>query len=92
MHIPIARPSIKPVSRCRLFAEFTHDKPSSAADTIARDSAVVGSLALQHGVPVDVLRNALLRRSGSSRDARQPRLALHASTTSVAFVQPRANT
>ena len=27
-----------------------------------------------------------------ARNARQPRLALHASTTRVAFVQPRANT
>ena len=26
MHIPIARPSIKPASRRRLFAEFTRDK------------------------------------------------------------------
>ena len=61
MHIPIARPSIKPASRRRLFAEFTRDEPGSAADTVARDSAVVAGLALQRGVPVDVLREALLR-------------------------------
>lgn len=31
------------------------------ADTTAKDSAVVASLALQHGVPVNTLRKALLR-------------------------------
>jgi hypothetical protein len=36
-------------------------KAGSHSDAAARDSAVVCSLALQHGVPVDVIRNALLR-------------------------------
>jgi hypothetical protein len=36
-------------------------KAGSAADVAARDSAVVASLALQHGVPVDVIRKALCR-------------------------------
>jgi hypothetical protein len=36
-------------------------KPGSQADANARDSAVVCSLALQHGVAVDVIRHALLR-------------------------------
>ena len=33
----------------------------SGTDTAAKDSAVVASLALQYGVPVDVIRHALLR-------------------------------
>jgi hypothetical protein len=31
------------------------------SDTAARDSAVVASIALQYGVPLDVLRHALMR-------------------------------
>ena len=42
---------------------LSNHKQGSAADTAARDSAVVASLALQHGVPLDVLRKALLRDS-----------------------------
>jgi hypothetical protein len=38
-------------------------KIGSDADTAARDSAVVASIALQHSVPVDVIRKALLRDS-----------------------------
>jgi ribonucleoside-diphosphate reductase alpha chain len=36
-------------------------KASSGADAAAKDSAVVGSIALQYGVPLDVIRHALLR-------------------------------
>jgi hypothetical protein len=36
-------------------------KCGSQADTNARDSAVVFSIAVQHGVPIDVLRKALMR-------------------------------
>jgi hypothetical protein len=42
---------------------LNNHKPGSAADMVARDGAVIASLALQHGVPIDVLRNALLRDS-----------------------------
>jgi ribonucleoside-diphosphate reductase alpha chain len=36
-------------------------KDGSQIDAAARDSAVVASLALQHGAPVETLRRALLR-------------------------------
>jgi hypothetical protein len=36
-------------------------KPSSQADTNARDAAVICSIALQHNVPINVIRHALLR-------------------------------
>jgi hypothetical protein len=36
-------------------------KAGSAADAAAKDAAVVCSIALQFGVPVDVIRHALLR-------------------------------
>jgi ribonucleoside-diphosphate reductase alpha chain len=36
-------------------------KAGSHADSAARDSAVVCSIALQFGVPVDVIRHALLK-------------------------------
>ena len=42
---------------------LTNHKAGSAADSAAKDSAVVASIALQHGVPVDVIRRALLRNS-----------------------------
>jgi hypothetical protein len=38
-------------------------KAGSSTDSAAKDSAVVASLALQHGIPVDVIRRALLRDS-----------------------------
>jgi hypothetical protein len=40
---------------------LSNHKSGSAADTAARDSAVVASLALQHGVNLDTLRRSLLR-------------------------------
>jgi hypothetical protein len=42
---------------------LTNHKVGSAAETAARDSAVVASIALQHGVELDTLRKALLRDS-----------------------------
>ena len=36
-------------------------KAGSHSDSAAKDSAVVCSIALQYGVPVDVIRHALLR-------------------------------
>ncbi len=38
-------------------------KAGSTTDAAARDSAVVASIALQHGVPLETLRRALLRDS-----------------------------
>src|SRR5262249_60805013 len=40
---------------------ITNGKAGSDSDTAARDSAVVASIALQYGVPLDVLRHALMR-------------------------------
>jgi ribonucleoside-diphosphate reductase alpha chain len=42
---------------------LTNHKAGSQADANARDSAVVCSLALQHGVPLETIRGALLRDS-----------------------------
>jgi hypothetical protein len=42
---------------------LSNGRVNSHADTAARDSAVVASLALQHGVPAETLRRALLRDS-----------------------------
>jgi hypothetical protein len=39
----------------------TNHKAGSMAGILASDSAVLCSLALQHGVPVDVIRRALMR-------------------------------
>jgi hypothetical protein len=40
---------------------LSNGKCGSDSDAAARDSAVVASLALQHGVPAEVIRRALLR-------------------------------
>jgi hypothetical protein len=40
---------------------LSNTKPSSQSDANARDSAVAASLAFQFGVPLDVIRRALLR-------------------------------
>jgi hypothetical protein len=40
---------------------LSNGKIGSDADSAARDSAVVCSIALRHGTPVDVIRRALLR-------------------------------
>jgi len=40
---------------------ISSSKAGSDSDTAARDSAVVASIALQYGVPLEVLRHALMR-------------------------------
>ena len=40
---------------------ISNHKSGSDADAAAKDSAVVASIALQHGVAVEVIRRALLR-------------------------------
>src|SRR5215470_10706376 len=46
---------------------ITNGKAGSDSDTAARDSAVVASIALQFGVPLEVIRHALMRnRDGSA--------------------------
>jgi hypothetical protein len=40
---------------------ISNSKAGSHSDSAAKDSAVVCSIALQHGIPVDVIRKALLR-------------------------------
>jgi ribonucleoside-diphosphate reductase alpha chain len=40
-------------------------KVGTAAETNAQDAAIVASLALQHGCPVDIIRHALARSAGS---------------------------
>jgi hypothetical protein len=40
---------------------ISNGKAGSDSDTAARDSAVVASIALQYGVPLEVLRHALMR-------------------------------
>ena len=42
---------------------LSNSKAGSHSDSAAKDSAVVCSIALQHGVPVDAIRKALLRDS-----------------------------
>jgi hypothetical protein len=42
---------------------LTNHRSGSDAGAAASDSAVVASIALQHGVPVDVIRKALMRDS-----------------------------
>ena len=42
---------------------LTSSKTGTAIDTAARDSAVVASVALQHGADVETLRRALMRNS-----------------------------
>jgi hypothetical protein len=42
---------------------LSNNKAGSDSDTAAKDSAVVCSIALQFGVPLDVIRKALMRDS-----------------------------
>jgi ribonucleoside-diphosphate reductase alpha chain len=42
---------------------ISNNKVFSDSDCAARDSAVVASIALQYGAPLDVLRRALMRDS-----------------------------
>jgi len=41
-------------------------KAGSELDAVARDSAVLLSIALQHGVPLDVIRHALTREGNGA--------------------------
>ena len=43
---------------------LSNSKAGSHSDAAAKDSAVVCSIALQHGITVDVIRHALLRDGG----------------------------
>jgi ribonucleoside-diphosphate reductase alpha chain len=40
---------------------LSYHRADSHADACARDAAILASIALQYGAPLDVLRNALLR-------------------------------
>jgi hypothetical protein len=42
---------------------ISNSKAGSHSDSAAKDSAVVASIALQHGVPLETIRHALLRDS-----------------------------
>ena len=42
---------------------LTNHKANSQSDSNAKDAAIIASLALQHGVSIDVIRKALLRDS-----------------------------
>src|SRR6266542_410741 len=44
---------------------MSNSKAGSHSDSVSKDAAVVCSIALQHGVPVEVIRHALLRDSQS---------------------------
>ena len=58
------RATISRFSDGRLAEIFlANHKSGSDADTTAKDSAVVCSIALQFGVPLDVIRHALMRDS-----------------------------
>jgi hypothetical protein len=52
------------ISRFRLAEIFiSNAKAGSHSDSAAKDAAVVCSIALQHGVPLEAIRRALLRDS-----------------------------
>jgi len=42
------------------------DKSGTAIETIARDAAIVASIALQYGTPADVIRHAITRNGDGS--------------------------
>ena len=48
---------------------LSNAKGGSHSDSAAKDAAVVCSIALQHGVPVDTIRHALLRVPDLARRA-----------------------
>jgi hypothetical protein len=52
-------------------------KAGSAAETAARDSAVIASIALQHGGELDTLRTALLRDADSNASVTHDHQADH---------------
>jgi hypothetical protein len=41
-------------------------KVGTAAETSAQDGAIIASLALQHGCPIETIRHALARSGGSA--------------------------
>jgi hypothetical protein len=41
-------------------------KVGTAAETSAQDAAIVASLALQHGCPIETIRHALVRSGGAT--------------------------
>jgi hypothetical protein len=41
-------------------------KVGTAAETNAQDAAIVASLALQHGCPIETIRHALVRSGGAT--------------------------
>src|SRR4051812_44856822 len=45
---------------------LTTGKPNSEADVCANDSAILASIGLQHGVPLQTIRHALLRAPDGS--------------------------
>lgn len=45
---------------------ITGTKVGTAAETNAQDAAIVASLALQHGCPVETIQDALTRSGGSA--------------------------
>src|SRR5437879_10423931 len=52
---------------CRIAEVFINGaKVGTAAETNAQDAAIVASLALQHGCPIDTIRHALARSGGST--------------------------
>jgi hypothetical protein len=62
---------------------ISNAKAGSHSDAAAKDAAVVCSIALQFGVPVDVIRHALLRDSQG-----RPSSPLGAALDRIAGVQP----
>jgi ribonucleoside-diphosphate reductase alpha chain len=68
------------------------EKADSATDTAAKDAAVVCSLALQHGVPIEVIRKALLRSpngtAASPLGEALDRLETHGHATQVVRPSP----
>jgi hypothetical protein len=62
-HSYVATISYFPNTGCLAEVFLGNGRAGSDIDAAAKDSAVVCSIALQHGVPVDVIRKALLRDS-----------------------------
>ena len=53
------------------------EKGGTAIETAARDSAVVASLALQHGVPPETIRRALTRNGNGEGVGRSAHCSTH---------------
>lgn len=61
VHIYVATVSFFPGTDRLAKVFLGNGRAGSDVDTAAKDSAVVASIALQHGVPLTVIRKALLR-------------------------------